>query len=71
VASKSLVYWLKILWENWRASAWRSLSRVVFCWALLFASCVVSVSLFVPRGKGVRPPFIDQGRSESHARRAI
>jgi hypothetical protein len=25
----------------------------------------------VPCGKGVRPPFIDQGESESHARRAI
>jgi hypothetical protein len=23
-----------------------------------------------PRGRGVRPPFIDQGGSESHARRA-
>jgi hypothetical protein len=23
VASKSLVEWLKILWENWRMSAWR------------------------------------------------
>jgi hypothetical protein len=22
VASKSLVKWLKILWENWKASAW-------------------------------------------------
>jgi hypothetical protein len=22
VASKSLVKWLKILWENWRVSAW-------------------------------------------------
>jgi hypothetical protein len=30
--------------------------------------CVVPVS---PRGRGVRPPFIDQGGSESHARRAI
>jgi hypothetical protein len=28
VASKSLVEWLKILWENWRASAW--------CRALLY-----------------------------------
>jgi hypothetical protein len=33
--------------------------------------CGVCVSLFVPCGKGVRPPFIDQGRSESHERRAI
>jgi hypothetical protein len=29
VASESLVEWLKILWENWRASAWCDLSRVV------------------------------------------
>jgi hypothetical protein len=27
--------------------------------------------LSVPCGKGVRPPFIDQGESESHTRRAI
>jgi hypothetical protein len=37
--------------------------------------CVVCVymSVFpsVPCGRGVRPPFIDQGESESHARRAI
>jgi hypothetical protein len=31
-------------------------------------SCCV---LSVPCDKGVRPPFIDQGRSESHARLAI
>jgi hypothetical protein len=38
------------------------------------SNCVVSVfpSLFFlsPRGRGVRPPFIDQGGSELHARRA-
>jgi hypothetical protein len=44
--------------------------RLVSCWVLSFVSCVVSVFL-VPCSKGVRPPFIDQGRSESHARRAI
>jgi hypothetical protein len=38
--------------------------------------CVVLfvVPLFfplVPCGRGVRPPFIDQGESESHARHAI
>jgi hypothetical protein len=33
-------------------------------------SCCVLLGS-VPRGKGVRPPFIDQGESESHARRAI
>jgi hypothetical protein len=38
VASKSLVQWLKILWENWGASAWRSLTRVVFC-------CLLSLRL--------------------------
>jgi hypothetical protein len=45
--------------------------RLVSCWALLFVSCVVSVFPVVPCGKGVRPLFIDQGRSESHARCAI
>jgi hypothetical protein len=33
-------------------------------------SCCVPLSS-VPCGWGVRPPFIDQGESESHARRAI
>jgi hypothetical protein len=33
--------------------------------------CGVSLCVDPPCGKGVRPPFIDQGRSESHARRAI
>jgi hypothetical protein len=47
-----------MLWENWRASAWCRLSPTE-----------LSVS---PCGRGgVRPPFIDQGGSESHARRAI
>jgi hypothetical protein len=69
VASKSLVEWLKMLWENWRASVWCDLSGVVFCWVLLFV-CLCRV-FSVPCGKGVRPPFIVQGESESHARRAI
>jgi hypothetical protein len=43
--------------------------RLVSCWALLFVSCVVSV-FFVPCGKGVRPPFIDQGRA-NHMRAAL
>jgi hypothetical protein len=35
--------------------------------------CVVCLCVrpSVPCGRGVRPPFIDQGESESHARRAI
>jgi hypothetical protein len=33
--------------------------------------CVCSCPCPPPCGKGVRPPFIDQGRSESHAHRAI
>jgi hypothetical protein len=37
------------------------------CAVRLVSCCVLSV----PRGKGVRPPFIDQGESESHARHAI
>jgi hypothetical protein len=46
--------------------------RLVSCWALLFVCCGLCL-LFsvVPCSEGVRPPFIDQGRSESHARRAI
>jgi hypothetical protein len=42
------------------------------CVAQLVSSCVVSVfslSSSSPAGR-VRPPFIDQGGSESHARRA-
>jgi hypothetical protein len=62
MASKSLVEWLKMLWENWRASARCDLSRVVLC-PLSF--------VVVPCGRGVRLPFIDQGESESHACRAI
>jgi hypothetical protein len=31
VASKSLVKWLKILWENWRTSAW---SQMLLCLVL-------------------------------------
>jgi hypothetical protein len=43
----------------------KSVVRLVSC-------CVGSCPLCsVPRGRGVRPPFIDQGESESHARRAI
>jgi hypothetical protein len=33
--------------------------------------CVLSVFRPSPAARGVRPPFIDQGESESHARRAI
>jgi hypothetical protein len=40
VASKSLVKWLKILWENWRASAW----RVVCCYSAFCVLCRVSLS---------------------------
>jgi hypothetical protein len=43
------------------------------CVAQLVSSCVVSLlSFFCPPAAGrVRPPFIDQGGSESNARRAI
>jgi hypothetical protein len=44
--------------------------RPVSCCVLLGSVCCPSVCR-VPCGKGVRPPFIDQGESESHARRAI
>jgi hypothetical protein len=56
VASKSLVKWLEMLWENWKASVW----------------CVVCCLLFlVPCDGGVRLPFIGQGESELHACRTI
>jgi hypothetical protein len=45
--------------------------RLASCWVLLFVCCVLSPLSVSPCGRGVRPPFIDQGRSESHARRAI
>jgi hypothetical protein len=63
VASKSLVEWLKMLWENWRASAW---SQVLLCLMLC-----PDFSVLVPCGGGVRLPFIGQGESESHVCRAI
>jgi hypothetical protein len=44
----------------------KCVARLVSCWVLSFVC-----DLSVPCGKGVRPPFIDQGESESHARRAI
>jgi hypothetical protein len=62
VASKSLVKWLKMLWENWKASVW----CVVCC---LLLSLVVLPS--VPCGGGVRLPSIGQGESELHACRTI
>jgi hypothetical protein len=38
----------------------------------LASCCVVCVLFLLPPAAGrVRPPFIDQGGSESHARRAI
>jgi hypothetical protein len=43
--------------------------RGATCLALCCVFCLVSPS--VPCGRGVRPPFIDQGESESHACRAI
>jgi hypothetical protein len=58
VASKSLVKWLKMLWENWKASVW-----CVVCCLLLF--------LVVPFGGGLRLPFIGQGEGELHTCRTI
>jgi hypothetical protein len=58
VASKSLVEWLKMLWENWGTSAWCVvLFCLVLCPDLFFLS---------GHGGGVRLPFIGQGESESH-----
>jgi hypothetical protein len=46
--------------------------RLVSCGVLLgyVVLCPCGVP-YLPCGMGVRPPFIDQGESESHARRAI
>jgi hypothetical protein len=62
MASKSLEEWLKILWENWRMSTW-----CVVCYLLFYVSCAP----VCPLRQEVRPPFIDEGGGESHARRAI
>jgi hypothetical protein len=57
VASKSLEEWLKMLWENE--------NEYVVCEVF---SCLCS---FVPPcGWGFASPFIDQGGSGLHARRA-
>jgi hypothetical protein len=45
VASKSLVKWLKMLWENWKASVW----SVVCGRSLSF--CLVSSVLFPTAGE--------------------
>jgi hypothetical protein len=47
VAPKSLVKWLKILWENWRMSTW-----CVVCYLLFYVSCA-PVSL--PAAGGFAP----------------
>jgi hypothetical protein len=57
VASKSLVEWLKMLWENWRASAWCDLSRVVFCWVLLGSVVLCRVLSIRPLRQGGSPSF--------------
>jgi hypothetical protein len=61
VASKSLVKWLKILWENWKVSVW-----CVACCLLL--SLVV---LLRPLRRGTSPSFIGQGEGELHTCRTI
>jgi hypothetical protein len=50
----------------------KCVAQPVSCCVMLGSLFVVCLSL-VPRGGGggVRPPFIDQGESESHACRAI
>jgi hypothetical protein len=47
VASKSLMGWLKMLWENWRASAWCDLSRVVWCRVFVVSPVSPAVGEFV------------------------
>jgi hypothetical protein len=54
VASKSLVKWLKILWENWKASVW--------C-----VSCCLLLSLVVllrPLRRGTSPSFYRPRRGQ-------
>jgi hypothetical protein len=46
-------------------------AQPVSCCILLGSIVRVVCCVCVPCGKGVHPPFIDQGESESHARRAI
>jgi hypothetical protein len=58
VASKSLVKWLKMLWENW---GMRGVSCVVCCYPLCHVPC----------GGGVHLPIIGQGEVELHACRTI
>jgi hypothetical protein len=45
--------------------------RLASCCVLLGSVVLCPCGLCVPCGKGVRPSFIDQGESESHACRAI
>jgi hypothetical protein len=61
VASKSLEEWLKILWENE--------NEYVVCQVLLCAAEPPFLSAS-PRGWEFAPPFIDQGGSGLHERRA-
>jgi hypothetical protein len=62
VASKSLVKWLKMLWENWGMYV-----GCVVCCLLSPVLCLVSLSW----GGGVRLSFIGQGEGELHACRTI
>jgi hypothetical protein len=50
VASKSLVKWLKMLWENWGACVW-----CVVCCLLFIVSCCAFVSC--PLRRGSSPSF--------------
>jgi hypothetical protein len=46
----------------------KCVAQPVSCCVVL---CSIVSSVSVPCGRGVRPPFIDQGEGESHACRAI
>jgi hypothetical protein len=50
VASKSLMEWLKMLWEVWRTSAWCDSSRFVLC-------ALSSVCPFSPLRRGSSSSF--------------
>jgi hypothetical protein len=55
--------------EAWLPSPWWSGRR--YCGRIGEQVRDLLCFVSVPRGRGVRPPFIDQGAGESHACRAI
>jgi hypothetical protein len=62
-----------LLQARWERKGGFQVPNVVAEGVALCSSCAYCVCIYpsVPCGRGGRPPFIDQGESESHARRAI